>query len=116
MKKFFGGLVVILAVAGSTAGVAAADPSAESGKTIFDGKCTVCHTIGAGDVVGPDLKGVTTRREKSWLLGYIQDPNKYLQSDPIAQELLAKYKVPMANMGLSEQEVADVVAYLETQN
>jgi nitrite reductase (NO-forming) len=95
--------------------IAGADPSAENGKTIYGIKCVVCHSIGSGKIVGPDLKGVTTRREKSWLLGYIKDPDKYLQTDPIAQALLKEHVIPMPNPALSETEVADVVAYLETQ-
>ncbi len=94
---------------------ASADPSAGSGKAIFTSKCVVCHSIGAGKIVGPDLKGVTARREKSWLLGYIKDPDKYLQFDATAQSLLKEYMIPMPNPALSEAEVADVVAYLEQQ-
>ncbi len=113
MKKW-----IVAALAAGTlfasAGVRA-EGSAENGKTLFSGKCSVCHSLGAGRLIGPDLKGVTGRREKSWLLGYIKDPDKYLATDPIAQELLKEYQIPMANLGLTDAEVADVVAYLETQ-
>jgi hypothetical protein len=45
---------------------AAAPASAREGEQIFVEKCTACHTIGKGRLVGPDLSGVTTRREESW--------------------------------------------------
>jgi cytochrome c2 len=113
MKKWVGAAVAAAAL--TLAPAVLAEGSAESGKTIFSGKCSVCHSLGAGRLIGPDLKGVTGRREKTWLLGYIKDPDKYLATDPIAQELLKEYQIPMANLGLSDVEVADVVAYLETQ-
>lgn len=35
-----------------------------SGKEIFTGNCQSCHSIGGGDVVGPDLAGITENRRK----------------------------------------------------
>jgi mono/diheme cytochrome c family protein len=90
--------------------------SAEEGEAIFEAKCTACHTIGGGDTVGPDLKGITSIRERDWLLRFISSPNKMIsEGDPIALELFEKFnKVPMPNMGLSEKKVSSILAYLET--
>jgi len=90
--------------------------SSSDGKTIFEQKCASCHTIGGGKRVGPDLKGVTQRRDRDWLMRWIAEPDKMLaEGDPTAKKLLAEYNnVPMPNLGLSKAEVAAVVAYLES--
>ncbi|MDP6452721.1 MAG: c-type cytochrome [SAR202 cluster bacterium] len=96
--------------------VQAAPPSQspDEGKTIYDQQCAGCH---AGGVVGPDLAGVTDRRDSDWLTRWILEPDKMLaENDPIATELLAQFNnVAMPNLGLTSGEVASVVAYLETQ-
>ncbi|MEW6034160.1 MAG: cytochrome c [Chloroflexota bacterium] len=89
--------------------------AAEEGGAIFQRKCASCHTLGGGKLVGPDLKGVTERRDRDWLSRYILAPDRLLtQGDPLAAQLLAEYdNIPMPNMGLSEAEVAAVLDYLE---
>lgn len=90
--------------------------SAEQGKTIFTQKCAACHTIGDGKLVGPDLQGVTDRRETSWVREFIAQPDKVLASgDPVANQLLTEYgNVPMPNLGLTPEEVDAVIAFLES--
>ena len=94
----------------------AAGTDADAGKQIFQEKCTACHTIGNGPLVGPDLKGVTARRPREWLEQWIAAPDAMLaKKDPIATELLHQFHdVPMANMGLSTSDVTAVIAYLDT--
>jgi protein SCO1 len=66
--------------------------------------------------VGPDLKGVTTRRERAWLTRYVQAPDQVLAArDPVATALFRKYKeVRMPNLNLRPEEVAGVLSYLES--
>jgi protein SCO1/2 len=68
-------------------------------------------------VVGPDLAGVTIRRERAWLVQYLRAPDKMLAAqDPIAVALSVKYKnVPMPNLRLGDGEIAMVLSYLESQ-
>lgn len=62
--------------------------SAQEGKSLFEKNCTACHSIGKGKLVGPDLMGVTQRREKSWLLKFIHDSQVVIKSgDPTAVKL-----------------------------
>lgn len=89
----------------------------ETGQVLFRNRCAACHTIGKGDLRGPDLLGVTTRRERAWLARFIADPDLMRASkDPIAIELYEKYnKMPMPNIGLTKTEVADLISYLEVR-
>lgn len=83
------------------------------GKAIFDAKCTGCHTIGGGDMVGPDLMGITDQRDLQWIKDFILDPQKMIDSDADAKKLFEEYNsVLMPNLGLSANEVDQVVAYL----
>src|ERR1044072_9005955 len=47
---------------------------AQAGQAMFKKLCTGCHTIGVGDRVGPDLRGVTERTERVWLVSYLREP------------------------------------------
>ncbi len=76
---------------------AEASAAVPEGEAIFTQKCTACHTIGKGKLVGPDLSGVTTRREESWLTRQIKEPDRLIaENDPIVMELLKESNnVPM---------------------
>ena len=88
--------------------------SVESGNITFRAKCSACHTIGGGDLVGPDLKNVTYKREHDWLVRFLREPDKVIaEDDPIAKQLLEKYKdIRMPNQGLSSQEIDNLIAYI----
>lgn len=90
-------------------------PAFQEQAALFAQKCAKCHTIGKGDRVGPDLKGVTKRRERPWLTGFIATPSQYLDSDPIARELLERYGgVRMDDTGLSKVQAERLLEYLDT--
>ncbi len=90
--------------------------AAESGQEIFESNCAACHTIGKGRLVGPDLAGVTSRREASWLNRQIKDPERLIaEKDPIAMQLLKEAdNVPMVSLELSDGEVVAVISYLKS--
>src|SRR5262249_15948441 len=89
----------------------------DRGTYVFQSQCATCHTLGQGDKVGPDLAGVSARRERAWLVRYVTQPDKVLaEGDPIPTALNAKYrKIPMPNPGLDSQSVTAVLKYIETQ-
>jgi nitrite reductase (NO-forming) len=89
------------------------DPAAQTGKLAFESKCLACHTIAGGDKVGPDLYGVTKRRDAGWLARWLKSPEQMLQSDATAKGLLDKYKLPMPNQGLSDAEIKQYIAYFK---
>jgi protein SCO1 len=88
------------------------------GQFLFQSRCAACHTIGAGDRLGPDLLGVTTRRERSWLTRYLAQPEAMLaEGDPVATSLFKKYKpVRMPNLDLGTDDVAALLSYLEARS
>jgi protein SCO1/2 len=91
-------------------------PKFGSGEYVFATRCSVCHGFGQAEKMGPNLSGITRLRDKRWLARYIASPDEMIrQGDPLANALLQQYKqVRMPNLGLSEREIADVLAYLES--
>lgn len=97
--------------ASSQALPSAQDPAA--GKAIFDQKCSGCHSIGGGKLVGPDLKDVTKRRDVQWVKTFITDPAKMIASDPTAQQLFKdNNNFTMPTLGLTPDQIDQLVAYL----
>jgi len=88
--------------------------SQQPGQAMFKKICAPCHTIGVGDRVGPDLRGVTQRRERAWLSSFIREPAKMrAQQDPVALALAAKYPgVHMPTLRVSEIDAADRVSHV----
>ena len=86
-----------------------------SGQQVFKSNCVSCHTIGDGDLVGPDLMGVTEKRSKEWLMSWITD-NKALREsgDKEAIAIYEQYnKQSMQAFYFSEDEMNDLLTYLE---
>ena len=85
------------------------------GQVMYQKLCASCHTVGGGDRVGPDLRGVAERRDRAWLTSFIMNPLKVRQQkDPIALALAARFPgVRMPRLGLNEIDAGDMIAYLE---
>ena len=95
----------------------AQDKKAEAGKAIFESKCIVCHTMGKGKLIGPDLKGVTQRRKTDWIKKMIKDPDAMLKTDDTAKKLLQEHNnVPMINLGLKDAEIESIIAYFKSED
>lgn len=96
MKRLIPGMILFTLLPGTVMSFDAAE--------YFEKKCVSCHSIGGGDDVGPDLKGVTEKRDEKWLIAFIRDSEKVIASgDPIANELFAKFK----NKKMPAQEITD---------
>lgn len=88
------------------------------GQYLFRTRCASCHTVGGGDRLGPDLRGVAASRDRSWLVRWLKEPNKMIaEKDPIAMELMSRYRnLPMPNLSLNDQDAAALIHYMETQD
>jgi mono/diheme cytochrome c family protein len=62
---------------------------AQDTAAFFQQNCTACHTIGGGPLIGPDLQNVLQRKDRKWLLDFLENPQKTLDSgDAYAKKLL----------------------------
>ena len=88
---------------------AATDPA-----TTFIRKCSSCHAVGQGVLVGPDLKGATDRHTRKWLTAWISSSESLIRSgDPAAIGLFKKFKQQrMPDQSLSPGELSALLDYL----
>ena len=92
-----------------------------TGERLFRTRCATCHTITGHEpegALGPDLLGVTERRDLDWLLNWLRAPDQMLRKkDPIAMALAARYNyLPMPNMRLNQQEATDILDFIENES
>jgi mono/diheme cytochrome c family protein len=87
--------------------------AAPEASTLFKTKCSSCHTFGKGDRVGPDLKGVTARRSREWLIPWIRSSETLIRrGDPVAIALFRKYgQQRMPAHDLSDAQIAGLLDY-----
>ena len=95
------------------------------GENIYRTRCSSCHTFGGTGFanknerrLGPDLAGVSGRRDKDWLKRWIANPEKMLaEKDPTAMEIVEQYNnATMPNLQLSSQEVEAMIAFMEEED
>lgn len=88
------------------------DPAAVQGKLNFESKCLACHSMGQGKKLGPDLAGVTQRRNDAWLKRWLKEPEKMLATDADAKAMLKAFNnLPMPNQNLSDAEIQQYIKY-----
>ncbi|MBI99639.1 MAG: hypothetical protein CME67_00285 [Halobacteriovoraceae bacterium] len=113
---------ILLAMLFSASSVIAWDAKKE-----FTTNCATCHSIGGGDKTGPDLAGVTERREEKWLIKFIQyapgmidgDPEdeEYKTPDPLAVKIYKKYEpIKMTEQMLEPEQIKKLLAYIKEQS
>lgn len=88
-----------------------------SGDALFKGNCAQCHAVN-DVVVGPALAGLHKRRPVSWLIPWIKNSSKVVASgDEYAVKLFNQYqKQQMPSFALSDQEIRQILAYLEVES
>ena len=90
-------------------------PVYSRGEYLFRTRCTACHTIGEGDLLGPDLLGVVARRDRAWLERWLKVPDQMLaEKDPLAMELYEEFdQLAMPNLELNDIDVADLMEFMQ---
>jgi mono/diheme cytochrome c family protein len=97
-------------------GLAAQSSSDVPPDLLFARQCSGCHTIGKGDLIGPDLKGVTARHERTWLLRFIRSSREVIDAgDEAATALFERYKRQrMPDHDFTPAQVDALLAYVST--
>lgn len=68
--------------------------------------CINCHTLfGEGAYYAPDLTKITKQRGDAYLKAYMRDPSQFYDEQ--------KHRRLMPDQGLSEQEISDLLEFLE---
>ena len=82
-------------------------PQVLAGKHVWHkNNCTNCHTLlGEGAYYGPDLTKIATQRGAGYLKAFLRDPSQFYDEQ--------KVRRAMPKPNLSEQEIDDVIAFLD---
>lgn len=87
------------------------------GKQLFDGNCAQCHAVTEEIVVGPGLKGVTSRAPgEAWLVKWIRNSQAVVASgDPYAVQVYNKFqKIPMSSFtNLTDADIKAILSYVD---
>ncbi|WP_422418651.1 SCO family protein [Pseudomonas sp. GZD-222] len=95
-----------------------------SGEELFRTRCAACHSVGPQDGqgigmrnVGPDLLGVTERRDRAWLSRWIREPDRMLaEREALAVELYEQFnRVAMPNLRLNHEDAERVLEFLQQE-
>lgn len=88
-----------------------------AGAKLYKGNCTQCHAINEV-VIGPALKDVHERRSKEWLISWIRNSQKMIESgDETAVELWEEYnQTAMPAYPFSDEEITSILAYIKVES
>lgn len=80
---------------------------------LFNSRCRACHTYGAGNLIGPDLKGVTDRHTREWLRKWITSSQTLVRAgEPAALALFDRFKhFPMPDQPFGPGELDALLDY-----
>lgn len=88
----------------------------EVGEQTFKSTCAVCHTIGAGRLVGPDLIGIHEKRSQEWLQKFVKSSQTVISGgDADAIAVFDEYnKIPMPDPPITDNQIGEVLSYIKT--
>ncbi len=92
---------------------------AQDGEALFKQNCTACHKLGK-KFLGPDLLGVSERRDNKWLVDFIKSSQSMIKAgDPEAVAIFKEFNEVVMNdqLSLSDGDINAVIAFIgdETQ-
>ncbi|MEJ1239988.1 PQQ-dependent sugar dehydrogenase [Chryseolinea sp. T2] len=87
-----------------------------SGEAIFKQDCSACHTFDR-DAIGPRLGGVTASATGEWIISFISDPKKMIDSgDERANKLYDRFKTIMPAFSQYDKEkMQQIFAFLKSK-
>jgi mono/diheme cytochrome c family protein len=92
---------------------------AQDSPEFFRQNCMNCHTIGGGRLTGPDLKDVTQRKDREWLINFMMNPKAVIDSgDPYALKILEESRnVPMPTLpGMTRERSENLLDLIEAES
>lgn len=89
---------------------------AQDGKELFNRNCKACHSIGGGTKVGPDLKGITQKRNLDWIIKFTKSSKDMISAgDADAVAIFEEFgKKPMPSHNMSNAEIQAILDYIST--
>jgi cytochrome c2 len=95
------------------------------GAKYFKKNCKSCHSIGAGDIVGPDLAGLSKRRKIDWIVKFVGYPDGmingdaeepgYEKADALAKKVFAQYKpTTMPEFQITKENMRKLLTYIDS--
>ncbi len=82
-----------------------------AGEKAFTLRCAACHRLD-NVVVGPPLGGILEQRSPVYVMNMILNPTEMLAHHPVAKAQLEAFAVPMADLGVLEEEARAILEYL----
>jgi cytochrome c2 len=88
----------------------------ETAEQNYNVNCGICHTIGAGRLIGPDLEGIHDRRSQTWLEQFVKSSTSMINSgDADAVALFEEYnKMLMPDPPFTEEQIKEILNYIKT--
>lgn len=84
------------------------------GEALFSTNCSACHKVDKR-FIGPSPKGIMLRRSPEWIMNMILDPQKMVEEDRCAKDLLVEFNgAAMANQNMTEDQARDILEFFRT--
>ncbi len=99
----------------SLIGVAYAQDAAK----FYKQNCAACHSVGGGKRIGPDLKDVTARQSREWLVRFLEDPQAVAASDDVyARKIVAEsHGMIMPKIGgVDSARAEELLTFIESES
>ncbi|MCE6988786.1 c-type cytochrome [Dyadobacter sp. CY323] len=100
----------------ATAAAPAGGGDAAKGESIFKNNCAQCHAVTDERVVGPGLKGASSRHDFGWLSKWVRNSQAVIASgDPYGVKIYNEYaKAQMTSFpNLSDDDIKSIFAYVD---
>lgn len=84
----------------------------KTGDKLYMQKCASCHDLSDKIIVGPGWEDITARRELIWLMNLMTNTEEMLEKDPELKKQIEKFKTPMPDFGLNENEARAILEFM----
>lgn len=89
---------------------------AQDGESIYKAKCSACHSIGKGKLVGPDLKDVGQRYDSEWLHQWIKSSQTMVKAgdEKAVKAYNDNNQMVMPDQDVNDEDINQILAYIES--